>query len=102
MSSDGVFDFYKLVDWPHPITRDTSGWAHEIYGETRIILHNSLLYLVCLIKTGLESSDLVWEEPVPRFYDEILLFLETRSVDFESTHQEVIALGPNHPLCKHK
>ena len=102
MSSDGIYDFYRLLGWRHPVSDDILGWAHEIYGDTRTIPHNSLLYLICLVKTGLESSDLLWEDFVFRFYDETLLFLETRNTDYVSSYQAAFALGPHHPWCKHR
>ncbi len=100
MADDGVLDFYRLLGWTHPISGDTLGWAYEIYGDTRIILHNSMAYLILLVKTGLESSNLSWENFVFDFYGALVLFLENGNSDYVSNCQDAFALGPHHPWCK--
>ena len=102
MADDGVYDFFRLIGWRHPVTRDTLGWAHEIYGDTRLIPHNSLLYMICLVKTGLETSDLIWKEFVFRFYEEALDFLDSRKTDYVSTCRDALSLSPDSAWCERR
>ena len=102
MADDGVYDFFRLVGCRHPVSHDTLGWAHEIYGDIRLILHNSLLYMICLVQTGLESSDLKWKDFVFQFYEEVLDFLDSRKTDYVSTYQDALSLGPDSSWCEQR
>ena len=91
MSDDGKEDFARLL-----------GYKTEFYDDIPIVLHNSLPYLILLIQTGLNSSNLMWAKFVFDFYDQIISNLESGSSDYVLTYEKAFAHGPDFPWCKPK
>ncbi len=88
MSDDGKDDFARLL-----------GYKTEFNDDIPIVLHNSLPFLVLLIQTGLNSSNLKWRKFVFDFYEQIISNLESGTNDYILTYNKAFAYGPDFPWC---
>ena len=89
MSDDGKDDFARLL-----------GYKKEFPDDTPIVLHNSLAFLILLIQTGMNSSNLLWRDFVFDFYEQIISNLDSGNSDYVLTYEKAFAYGPDCPWCK--
>ena len=91
MSDDGKEDFARLL-----------GYKTEFPDDIPIVLQNSLAFLILLIQTGLNSSNLSWRDFLFDFYERLISHLESGTNDYVLTYEKAFAFGPDFPWCKSK
>jgi Family of unknown function (DUF5677) len=90
MANDGLEDFYAITklepkpDFPPHIS----------------VLHNSLLVGCLIVNEALNQSDFRWMTVVFDFYDHLMKFLDTGSLEYRQTFTKIVSIGPNAKLCE--
>jgi hypothetical protein len=90
MANDGSEDFFTLTglkpkpDFPSQIS----------------VLHNSLLVSCLILQEALNQSELGWRSIVYDFLDHIMRFLDTGSVEYQTTFTKIVGLGLAKNLCE--
>lgn len=90
MANDGQEDFL----------RQTNLLRRGLFIDQRVVIHNSCLVVVLIIREGLNSSSLIWRSLIYDFLDNFFSFLKSGSNEYLLSFLKIGKLGPDIDLCK--